>query len=53
MYTLGLTNDLIDSDQLRAKPHLHKVKANHVLKTVFSPWLATIYQVLVNLRVHI
>ena len=35
--TLGLTNDLIDSGQLRAKPHLRKVQANHVLKTVFQP----------------
>ena len=44
--TLGLTNDLIDGGQLRAKPHLRKVKPNHVLKTVFGPRLATIYQVL-------
>ena len=43
--TLGLTNDLIDDGQPRAKPHLRKVKPNHVLKTVFSPRLATVYQV--------
>ena len=34
--TLGLTNDLIDGDQPRAKPHLRKVKPNHVLKTVLA-----------------
>ena len=28
--TLGLTNDLIDGGQPRAKPHLHKVKPNHI-----------------------
>ena len=33
--TLGLTNDLIDSGQPRAKPHLHKAKLNHVLKSIF------------------
>ena len=43
--TLGLTNDLIDDGQLRAKPHLRKAKRNHVLKTVFVPRLATVYQV--------
>ena len=44
MSTLGLTNDLIDGGQLRAKPHLCKANQNHVLKTVFSPRLATVYQ---------
>ena len=44
--TLGLTNDLIDCGQLRTKPHLRKAKPNHILKTVFSPRLATIYQVI-------
>ena len=34
--TLGLTNDLIDSGQPRAKPYLHKVKP-YCFKTVFSP----------------
>ena len=29
--TLWLTNDLIDGGQPRAKPHLRKVKLNHVL----------------------
>ena len=43
--TLGLTNNLIDSGQPRSKPHLRKVKPNHVLKTVFTPQLATVYQV--------
>ena len=43
--TLGLTNDLIDGGQPRAKPHLHKAKPNHVLETFFSPRLATVYQV--------
>ena len=43
--TLGLTNDLIDGGQPRAKPLLRKVKPNHVLKTVFSPRLATVYEV--------
>ena len=43
--TLGLTNDLIDGGQLRAKPRLRKAKPNHVLETVFSPQLATVYQV--------
>ena len=28
--TLGLTNDLIDGSQPRAKPHLRKAKPNHV-----------------------
>ena len=42
--TLGLTNNLIDGGQPRAKPHLRKAKPNHVLKIVFSPRLATIYQ---------
>ena len=32
---LGLTNDLINCGQPRAKPHLHKVKLNNVLKPVF------------------
>ena len=44
--TLGLTNDLIDGDQPRAKPNPRKVKTNNVLKTVFSPRLATTYQVI-------
>ena len=43
--TLGLTNDVMDGGQPRAKPHLNKVKPNHVLKTVLSPRLATVYQV--------
>ena len=43
--TLGLTKDLIDGGQPRAKPHLRKAKSNHVLKTVFSPRLVTVYQV--------
>ena len=43
--TTGLTNDLIDGGQPRAKPHLRKAKPNHVLNIVFSPRLATIYQV--------
>ena len=38
--TPGLTNDLIDGGQPRAKPHLRKAKTNHVLETVFSPRLA-------------
>ena len=37
IYSLGLTNDSIDSGQPRAKPHLRKVKPHHVLKTIFSP----------------
>ena len=47
MYTLGLTNYLIDDGQPRTKPHLHvrKVKPNHFLKTILSPGLAAIYQV--------
>ena len=36
---------LIDGGQPRAKSHLCKVKLNDVLKTVFSPQLATVYQV--------
>ena len=43
--TLGLTNDLIDGGQPRAKPRLRKAKPDHVLKTVFNPQLATVYQV--------
>ena len=39
MCTLGLTNDLIDGGQPRAKPHLRKAKPNHVLRAVFSPQL--------------
>ena len=45
MCTLGLTNDLIDGGQLRAKPRLRKAKPNHVYKTVFIPRLAAVYQV--------
>ena len=47
MYTFELTNALIHVNgvQPRAKPHLFKVKPNHILKTVFSPRLATVYQV--------
>ena len=38
--TLGLTNDLIDSGQARAKLHLCKAKPNHVLKTALAlGWL--------------
>ena len=51
---LGLTNDLINGGQPRAKHHLHKVKLNHVLKPVFSSvgWpLST--KSLANLLVHI
>ena len=44
-YTLGLTNDLLDGGQPRTKPHLRKAKPNSALKTVFSPRLATVYQV--------
>ena len=40
---IGLTNDLIDGGQGRAKPHLHKVKSNQVLKNVSSPQLVTVY----------
>ena len=43
--TLGLTNDLIDGRQPTAKPRLRKVKPNYLLKTVFIPRLATVYQV--------
>ena len=51
---LELTNDLIDGGQPRAKPKLCKVKPNHVLKTIFSPRLATIYiESLVNPRVYL
>ena len=32
---IGLTKDLIDGGQLRAKPHLRKAKPSHILKTVF------------------
>ena len=48
--TLGLTNDLIDGGQPRAKPYLRKAKPNHVLRTVCSPWLATVYQEYVRPR---
>ena len=41
--TLGLTNDLIDGGQPRTKAR--KAKPNHVLKTGFTPRLATVYQV--------
>ena len=48
--TLGLSNDLIDAGQPRAKPgpicYGYKVKPNHVSKTVLSPRLATVYQVI-------
>ena len=46
--SLRLTNDLIDGGQPRAKPRLRKVKPNHVLRTVFSFRLATVYQVAGN-----
>ena len=42
---LGLNSDSIDGGQPRAKPHLRKVKPNHVLKIVSSARLATVYQV--------
>ena len=54
--TLGLTNNLIDGGQLRAKPHLCKAKANHALKTVFSPRLAVCqvidYPKILHVRPH-
>ena len=58
MCTLGLTNDLIDGGQLRAKPRVHKVKPDHVLKNLFSPQVATVYQVvgynpIVHVRPHL
>ena len=43
--TLELTKDLIDGGQPKAKRRLCKAKPNHILKTVFSPRLATVYQV--------
>ena len=43
--TIGLTNDLIDGGQPTAKLRLRKAKPSHVLKTVFSPRLATVYHV--------
>ena len=43
----NLTNDLIDGG------HLSKAKPNYILKTVFSPRLATVYQVIINPRVHV
>ena len=46
MCTFGLTKDLIDGGQPRAKPHLRKVKPNHVSKPIFSPQLATVHQVI-------
>ena len=46
---LGLTNDLIDGGQPRAKLHLCKVKPNHILKAV----LALGWSLLVNPVVHI
>ena len=42
---LGLINNLIDGGQQRDKPHLRKAKPDHVLKTVFSPRLVTVNQV--------
>ena len=45
-WTLGLSNNFIDGGRPRAKPRLRKVKPHHILKTVFSPRLATVYQVL-------
>ena len=50
--SLGLTSDLIDSGQPRAKPHLRKVKPNYVLKTILSPQLATVYQVVIYPKVY-
>ena len=49
MCTLGITNDLIDGGQLRAKPHLCKVKPNHILKAVLAPG----WSLLVNPVVHV
>ena len=39
--TLGLTNDLIEGGQPRAKPRIRKAKSN---QTIFSPLLSTVYQ---------
>ena len=36
---------MIDGGELRGKAHLGKVKPNHVLENLFSPRLATMYQV--------
>ena len=43
--TFGLTNDLIDGGQPRAKPQLRKAKLYHVLKPGCSPGLTTVYYV--------
>ena len=50
MCSLGLTNNLIDGGQPRAKPHLRKVKPNHVLRIIFSPQLADVYQAIGYLK---
>ena len=51
--TLGFTNDLIDGGQPRAKPHLRKVKPNHVFKTILALGWPPSTTSLVNPRVHV
>ena len=41
MCALGLTNDLIDGGQLRAKPRLRKAKPKPVLGALFSYHLSS------------
>ena len=53
MCTLGLTNDLIDGGQSRAKPHLHKVKPDHFKKNVLALGWPPSTKTLVNPIVHI
>ena len=50
----GLSNNLIDGGQPRAKPYLCKVKLNHILKTMFLAlgWRPSI-KLLVNPRANI
>ena len=51
--TLGLTNNLIDGGQPKAKPHLRKAKPNHVLKSVFSSQLKSLVNPIMHLKPRI
>ena len=53
MCILGLTNNYQDGGQLRAKPHLHKAKPNHVLYTNLALGWPPSIKSLVNPRVHV
>ena len=46
----GLTNNLIDGGQPRAKPHLRKAKPNHVLALGWPPSIKSLVNPIVHVR---